>query len=103
MTWLLLKSRVRRALGKGLSFVLGQYFLPPVLPAGTRRLSRPATRPWVSWGLVQHVWHLVMDPNTSRPHLLLLHVHAHPARADASHLEMGTASAEQHEAGTISY
>lgn len=95
-----MKSGVRRhrfAPGKGLSFVPGQFFWLPVLPAGVRRLSWPVARPWVAWGLVwvQYVWHLVMDPNTSWPHLMLLHVHAHPARAGANHLKMGTASAEQ--------
>lgn len=93
--WLSLKSGVQRhrfAPGNRLSFVPGRYFWPPVLPASTRRLNQPMARPWVSWGLmwVQHVWHLVMDPNTSWPHLMFFHVHAHPAHAGAGHLKVGT-------------
>lgn len=104
-TRLSLKSGVRRrhfAPGNGAELCAGEgTFRPLVLPAGTRRLSRPAARPRVSWGpaWVQHVWHLVMDPNASLSHIL--HVRAHPAHADAGHLEMGTASPEQHEAGTV--
>lgn len=84
------------SLGSRLSFVPGWDFWPSVLSVGTRRLSQPASRPWVWWGLVwvQDVWHLVMDLRIPWDQcLMLLNVRAHPACAG---LEVGTASAEQH-------
>lgn len=82
------------SLGSGLSFVPGWDSWPSVLSVGTGRLSQPASRPWVWWGLVwvQDVWHLLVDARIPwDQYLTLLNVRAHPACAG---LEVGTASSE---------
>lgn len=84
------------SLGSGLSYVPGWDFWPSVLTVGMRRLSQPASGPWVCWGLVwvQDVRHLIMDPSILwDQYLTLLNVHAHPACAG---LKVGTARREQH-------
>lgn len=84
------------SLGSRLSFMPGWDSWPSVLSVGMRRLSQPASRPWVWWGLVwlQDVWHLVVDPRIPWDRCpTLLNVCAHPAHAG---LKVGTASVEQH-------